>query len=51
MSTPMILDELLVKKIIDLLESKTPKEINKVNDPSTASVIASLAIQRESALS
>ncbi|KAF3623040.1 hypothetical protein FXO38_30680 [Capsicum annuum] len=30
---PVILDEWLVKKIIDLPESKRPKEINKVNDP------------------
>ena len=30
---PMILDELLAKKVIDLPESKRLEEINKVNDP------------------
>ena len=30
---PMILEELLAKKGIDLPESKRPKEINKVGDP------------------
>jgi len=30
---PMILDELLAKKVIDLPESKRPEEINKVGDP------------------
>ncbi|KAH0686101.1 hypothetical protein KY284_016654 [Solanum tuberosum] len=30
---PMILDELLPKKVIDLPESKRPEEINKVGDP------------------
>ncbi|KAH0748540.1 hypothetical protein KY290_027772 [Solanum tuberosum] len=30
---PMILDELLAKKVIDFPESKRPKEINKVGDP------------------
>ncbi|KAH0712145.1 hypothetical protein KY289_008104 [Solanum tuberosum] len=30
---PLILDELLAKKIVDLLESKRHEEINKVGDP------------------
>ncbi|KAH0781663.1 hypothetical protein KY290_001261 [Solanum tuberosum] len=30
---PMIIDELLAKKVIDLPESKRPEEINKVGDP------------------
>ncbi|KAH0781230.1 hypothetical protein KY290_000828 [Solanum tuberosum] len=34
---PMILDELLAKKVIDLPESKRPEEINKANHASVAS--------------
>ncbi|KAK4706253.1 hypothetical protein R3W88_034198 [Solanum pinnatisectum] len=30
---PIILDELLAKKVIDLPESKRPEQINKVGDP------------------
>ncbi|KAG5591245.1 hypothetical protein H5410_041759 [Solanum commersonii] len=30
---PMIVDELLAKKVINLPESKRPEEINKVGDP------------------
>ena len=30
---PMILEELLTKKVINLPESKRPEEINKVGDP------------------
>ena len=29
----MILEELIAKKVINLPESKRPKEINKVDDP------------------
>ncbi|KAG5586543.1 hypothetical protein H5410_046977 [Solanum commersonii] len=32
-AVPLILDEFLAKKVIDLLESKRPEEINKVGDP------------------
>lgn len=33
LDVPMILDELLAKKVIDLPKSKRLKEINKVSDP------------------
>ncbi|KAG5586116.1 hypothetical protein H5410_046550 [Solanum commersonii] len=44
---PIILDELLAKKVIDLPKSKRPEEINKVGDTNTASSIASLVTRQK----